>query len=100
MLQIMPRFDNKDLKNMSKLVTPLNSDVTFAFGEFFLLLLSLGRDIKQWHSQKRFFKKTEEMNPKQTDGNNSNKTEARAIQRLKNVLAVNHKHKVSSEVLE
>lgn len=40
------------------------------------------------------------MNPKnQTDGNNSNNTEAGAIHSLKNMLDVSHKHKLSSDIL-
>ena len=54
---------------------------------------------KQWQSPKRR-KKPEGMNPKkQTDGNNSNKTEAGAMHSLKNMSDVSHKHKWSPQLL-
>ena len=67
---------------------------------FSLFLLSPGRDInKEWQSQKRR-KKPEGMNPKkQTDGNNSNKTEAGVIHSLKNMSDVSHKQKRSPQLL-
>lgn len=108
MLQIMPQSDNKYLKKKKKssngLVNPFNPDICIWFGKFsisvfFLFLLSLRRDIKQWHSQKGLKNQKEQTLNKQTDGNNSNKAETGVIHSLKNMLHMSRKHKLSSEIL-
>lgn len=72
----------------------------FSIPVFFLFLLFPRRYVEHWQSQKGFKNQKEWTLNKQTDGNNRNITEARAIHSLKNVLGVSHKYKLSSVILD